>query len=102
MVYGMLLQKYVIIEMSPKLSSPSLRNKSSFSFTEIDKENPKKAFSFTLGTNEFDEYQVSDCDLDECILDKLLDDLNKSDNLSFFVLQMRKFSWFVVKSMLQD
>eukprot|EP00547_Thalassionema_nitzschioides_P016067 CAMPEP_0194234380 /NCGR_PEP_ID=MMETSP0158-20130606/2106_1 /TAXON_ID=33649 /ORGANISM="Thalassionema nitzschioides, Strain L26-B" /LENGTH=238 /DNA_ID=CAMNT_0038967529 /DNA_START=37 /DNA_END=753 /DNA_ORIENTATION=- len=61
-----------------------------FSFTEIDKDDPKKTFSFTLGTNEYNEYEIYECNLNKEIVDELLHHLNKTDDLSYFVMQMRR------------
>jgi len=61
-----------------------------FSFTKIDSGNPEKPFSFTLTANNSDTYVIHDCDLDKKVLKGLINRLNDTDDLSFFVLQMRR------------
>ena len=63
----------------------------SFSFTQIDPNEPTKKFSFVLGANEFDIYNVDECSppIDEALLMGLLYDLNAEDDLGQFIMKMR-------------
>ena len=64
---------------------------SSFSFTQLDAGDPKRCFSFVLTANADDIYEVDECpDLDEDALDRLLKQLNESDDLSAFMMSMRR------------
>ncbi|KAI2504272.1 Chromosome segregation protein Spc25 [Fragilaria crotonensis] len=62
-----------------------------FSFTQLDAGDPKRCFSFVLTANADDVYEVDECrDLDEDTLDRLVKQLNESDDLSAFMLGMRR------------
>mmetsp|Transcript_403 Transcript_403/g.473 ORF Transcript_403/g.473 Transcript_403/m.473 type:complete len:238 (+) Transcript_403:71-784(+) len=61
-----------------------------FTFTKIDKEDSGKEFSFTLVANDYDTYEILDCELDNELVRGLLNHLNDTDDLSFFVLQIRR------------
>jgi hypothetical protein len=64
---------------------------SSFTFTQLDAGDPKRCFSFVLVANEEDTYEVDDCnDVDETVLEDLLEKLNETDDLSAFMLGMRR------------
>ena len=63
----------------------------SFSFTQLDAGDPKRCFSFVLTANSEDTYEVDECgDLDQQVLKDLLEKLNETDDLSAFMLGMRK------------
>jgi hypothetical protein len=63
----------------------------SFSFTQLDAGDPKRCFSFVLTANADDVYEVDECrDLDEDTLDRLVKQLNETDDLSAFMLCMRR------------
>jgi hypothetical protein len=65
----------------------------SFTFTQLDAGAPERTFSFILTANEEDAYIVDECDdLDDEALEPLLEKLNKSDDLSAFMLEIRKCS----------
>lgn len=64
----------------------------SFTFRQLDAGDPHRVFSFVLTANEEDAYVVEDCDeLKEETLEPLLQKLNKSDDLSAFMIGMRKY-----------
>ena len=63
----------------------------SFSFSQIDPDNPSRKFWFVLGANEFDAYDISDCSpaIDQDLLQDMVFDLNANDDLGHFVMKMR-------------
>lgn len=76
-----------MIHISLKRSPSSF----SFTFTHIDAGDHERTFSFILTANEEDAYVVDECDdLDDEALEPLLEKLNESDDLSAFMLGIRK------------
>jgi hypothetical protein len=63
----------------------------SLSFSQIDPENPSRKFSFVLGANEYDVYNIEECSpaIEQALLQALLDNLNANDDLGQFVMKMR-------------
>jgi hypothetical protein len=66
----------------------------SFTFTQLDAGEPSRTFSFHLNVNEDELYEVDDCrpSIPAAAVVKMMDDLNKTDDLSGFIREMSKFA----------
>jgi hypothetical protein len=75
-----------------KNNLPTSRSWSSFTFTQLDAGEPSRAFSFQLYVTDDDIYQVDNCHptIPASALSKMVDQLNKTDDLSGFVRKMSK------------
>jgi Chromosome segregation protein Spc25 len=75
------------------LINPIFRPCYSFTFTQLDAGEPSRAFSFQLNVNEDEVYEVDNCQpsIPASAVMKMMDDLNKTDDLSGFVREMSKF-----------
>ncbi|GFY61629.1 uncharacterized protein TNIN_131021 [Trichonephila inaurata madagascariensis] len=60
-----------------------------FSFNHIDKDNPLETYSFILVLNE-KTYSVKNCTPSLTEMERLLTELNKTNDLSSFVIQVRR------------
>lgn len=64
-----------------------------FIFNNLDASNPKRKFSFILGANDDEMYEILDCypPMEESKIATFLDHLNETSDVSTFVRTMRKF-----------
>ena len=64
----------------------------SFIFTQIDPNTPSRKFSFVLGANDIEVYEVHDCNppVDPGLLEEAVNELNSEEDLPYFTLRMRK------------
>lgn len=64
-----------------------------FIFTKIDQENPEKQFSFLIFVDQEDKYQFveSNPTLDSAVTSSLIRRLNQNSDISYFVVQMRRY-----------
>eukprot|EP01122_Echinamoeba_exundans_P011306 TRINITY_DN4450_c0_g1_i1.p1 TRINITY_DN4450_c0_g1~~TRINITY_DN4450_c0_g1_i1.p1 ORF type:complete len:231 (-),score=52.04 TRINITY_DN4450_c0_g1_i1:100-792(-) len=70
-------------------------------FTKVDSKNPSKEFYFSLSLNESNSYEMGECQPEVQCID-ILEQLNSSNNLSVFVVGMRKlFQEYARKSVPQ-
>ena len=63
-----------------------------FQFTKIDPVNVNRVFQFTLKITEDDLYLVEECDpeLDDKVVMRLVDELNRTEDYPYFMRGMRK------------
>ena len=59
-------------------------------FTNVDAANPMRAFAFQVFVDGGDTYHVESCEPPVAGMDELVDALNKDNDFSLFVRQMRK------------
>ena len=63
-----------------------------FTFTQIDPERKLRKFSFVLGANDIEIYEVEDCTppVNPGLLEEALHELNSEEDLGQFTMKMRK------------